>query len=171
MIRRLIQSLFILLLIVNSLIAREYITIINHEVMNLPTNKKQEQDDLERYVCVGFLDHKTGTSLLGYARTLIKNEKHEMFMGIGTLIAANTLSIGWKYYFLDSHIQSYSVLSIQAIAGMGGSFIAPFISLGIEKSFTEKLFFNLGLNATIRVYSHRPIEIIPFPNININYRY
>jgi hypothetical protein len=165
------NKLLLFILLTTSLIAREYITIIEHKKITDPENENQVKVDLERYICVGFLDHKTGNSLLGYARTIIKHEKHEMFVGIGTLIAANTLSIGWKYYLLDSPIQSYSVLSMQASAGMGGSFIAPFMSLGIEKSLTKKLFFNLGLNATIRIYSHRPIEIIPFPNININYRY
>ena len=141
-----LSSLLFALLVVGSLFGREYIT-------------------------VGFLDHKTGISLVGYARTLKQTEKHEFFVGAGTMIAAFTASTGWKYYFNDAPIQFYSVLSIQGVNGMGGGFIAPAISFGIEKGITEKLFFNLGLNTTIRIYADRPIELVAFPNININFRY
>ena len=125
----------------------------------------------EHYVSIGFLDHKTGNSLVGYARTILKHENHEIFIGVGTLLAMNTLSVGWKYYISDSPIKFYSVLATQGIAGMGGGFIAPAISIGIEKKITKKLFINLGINSNLRIYANRPIELIAFPNININYRY
>ncbi|SVD79142.1 uncharacterized protein METZ01_LOCUS431996, partial [marine metagenome] len=124
-----------------------------------------------QYVSVGFLDHKTGNSLVGYARTLKKVDKHELFVGVGTLVAMNTLSAGWKYYLLDSPIHLYSVVSIQGIAGMGGGFISPFLSVGAEKSITDKLYINLGLNTVIRVYKNRPNELVPFPNVNLNWRF
>ena len=131
----------------------------------------QEEKNSIHYVSVGFLDHKTGTSLVGYARTIKKFDKHELFIGAGTVIAAVTFSAGWKYYLLASPLQFYSVVSVQNATGMGGSFIAPFISLGIEKHITKKIYFNLGLNTTIRVYSDRPEEFVMFPNVNINLRY
>ena len=62
-------------------------------------------------------------------------------------------------------------VSVQNASGMGVSFIAPFISLGIEKRITKKMYFNLGLNTTIRVYPDRPVEFVMFPNVNINFRY
>ena len=130
----------------------------------------QEKNSIH-YVSVGFLDHKTGTSLVGYARTIKKFNKHELFIGAGTVIAAVTFSAGWKYYLSDSPLQFYSVVSVQNATGMGGSFIAPFISLGIEKRITKKIYFNLGLNTTIRVYPDRPVEFVMFPNFNINFRY
>ena len=102
---------------------------------------------------------------------LKKVDKHELFVGVGTLVAMNTLSAGWKYYLLDSPIHLYSVVSIQGIAGMGGGFISPFLSVGAEKSITDKLYINLGLNTVIRVYRNRPIELVPFPNVNLNWRY
>ena len=131
----------------------------------------QEEKNTIHYVSVGFLDHKTGTSLVGYARTMKKFDKHELFIGAGTVIAAVTFSAGWKYYLSDSPLQVYSVVSVQNAIGMGGSFIAPFISLGIEKRITKKMYFNLGLNTTIRVYPDRPVEFVMFPNVNINFRY
>ena len=87
----------------------------------------------ERYVAIGFLDHKTGISLVGYARTLKETKKHEYFIGACTMISSFTASAGWKYYFNDAPIQFYSVLLIQGVNGMGGGFIAPVISLGVEK--------------------------------------
>ena len=125
----------------------------------------------EHHVSIGFFDHKTGNSLIGYARTILKHEKHEVFIGVGTLLAMNTLSVGWKYYISDSPVKLYSVLSTQGIAAMGGQFIAPAISIGIEKEITKKLFMNLGINSNLRIYANRPMELIAFPNININYRY
>ena len=125
----------------------------------------------EHHVSIGFLDHKTGNSFVGYARTILKHQNHEIFIGFGTLLAMNTLSAGWKYYISNSPIKFYSVLSTQGIAGMGGLFIAPAISIGIEKKITKKLFMNLGINSNLRIYANRPMELIAFPNININYRY
>ena len=131
----------------------------------------QNKTEKNNYVSVGFLDHKTGNSLVGYARTLKKVDKHELFVGVGTLVAMNTLSAGWKYYLLDSPIHLYSVMSIQGIVGMGGGFVSPFLTVGTEKSITDKLYINLGLNTVIRVYRNRPIELVPFPNVNLNWRY
>ena len=58
------------------------------------------------YRSIGFLDHKTGLSLFGYARTLKIHNNNEFFAGIGTLIAANTISLGWKYTFLNEPVKS-----------------------------------------------------------------
>jgi len=136
-------------------------------------NKQAEEvnEYLKRYLCIGFLDHKTGTSLIGYARTLMNNNTHELFVGLGTLFTMFTLSVGWKYYFNDSPLQVYSVFAVQGISGMGGSLTAPFISLGFEKILTKKLYLNLGVNLFIRIYSNKSTELVTYPNININMRY
>ena len=165
------QKILIAILLTTSLFSREYLTIIDFDENSITNEEGKEKKETINYWSIGFLDHRTGNSLVGYARIIMSFEKHEIFIGVGTLIAANTLSVGWKYYLLDSPMQLYSVLSTQAVAGMGGGFVSPFVSLGIEKSITKKLFFNLGLNTTIRIYSHRPIELVAFPNININFRY
>ena len=125
----------------------------------------------DKYIAVGFLDHKTGLSLIGYARTFMTKNKHEIFIGVGTILAAATIAVGWKYYLTDSPVQLYSVVSIQGIAGMGGSIVAPFVSIGCEKSITEKLYINGGLNTTFRLYSDRIPVLLVFPNINLNWRY
>jgi hypothetical protein len=125
----------------------------------------------EQYVAVGFLDHKTGMSLVGYARTLKQTEKHDFFIGAGTMIAAFTASAGWKYYFNDALIKFYSVLSIQGVNAMGGGFIAPVISFGVEKNLYKKWYVNFGAISMVRPYSDKPIDLVTFPTININKRY
>ena len=125
----------------------------------------------EHYVAVGFLDHKTGMSLVGYARTLKQTEKYDFFIGAGTLIAAFTASAGWKYYFNDAPIKFYSVLSMQGINGMGAGFIAPVISLGFEKNLYKKWHVNFGVISMVRPHPDKPIELKAFPTININKRY
>jgi len=131
----------------------------------------QDTHHPDRYVSVGFLDHKTGTSLVGFAKTIWQNDKHDIFIGGGTLIAAFTASIGWKYYFNDSSFRPYSVLAIHGVSNMGGSFSAPFVSLGVEKNIWKRLFINGGLNSTIRPHPDKGLDFVNFPTIHLNYRY
>ncbi|MBL7012807.1 MAG: hypothetical protein ISR83_00165 [Candidatus Marinimicrobia bacterium] len=123
------------------------------------------------YLAVGFLDHKTGTSLVGLAKTLWQKDHHEIFIGGGTLIAAFTASLGWKYYFSNTPVRPYVVLAIHGISGMGGSFKAPFISVGLEKNIWKKLYINGGFNSTIRPHSEAGLDFVNLPTINLNYRY
>lgn len=125
----------------------------------------------KNYLALGFLDHKTGGSLIGYAKTFISSKDNDVFIGAGTLIAAFTLSLGWKYYLINKPISVYSVLAVQGISAFSGGFIAPFISIGIEKEIFDKIFINIGVNSTVRVYKKRSTELVNFPNVNINYRY
>ena len=155
----------------------------------------------KHYRSIGFLDHKTGLSLLGYARTLKIHNNNEFFVGIGTLIAANTISLGWKYSFLNKPVKLnpdtgdpivgfstgliddyYVVASIQSVAGMGGSIIAPFFSGGIEKRLTKKIYINVGVNSIFRYYGSESVdsetgevrpaqEFITFPTIHLSLRY
>ena len=41
-------------------------------------------------------------------------------------------------------------MSAQSIAGMGGGFNAPAISIGLETALTKKIFINAGVNSIIR---------------------
>ena len=155
----------------------------------------------KNYRSIGFLDHKTGFSLLGYARTLKTHKKNEIFAGVGTLIAANTLSLGWKYLFIKKPViydpntgnpitgfstglidDYYVAASIQSVMGMGGGFVAPFFSAGIEKRLTKKIYINIGINSILRIYNGvsvddetgeiRPAqEFVSMPTLHINYRY
>ena len=135
-------------------------------------NFGQVDEKTKNYISIGFLDHKTGTSMIGYSRSIIQNKNHELFIGFGTLIATNTLALGVKKYLLRSFIDSYSVISLQRVYGMGGEgFNAPAISIGFEKKIWKKCFINLGVNSTVRFYSEGMIEFINYPNININVRF
>ena len=155
----------------------------------------------KHYRVIGFLDHKTGLSLLGYARTLKIHNNNEFFVGIGTLIAVNTISLGWKYSFLNKSVKLnpdtgdpiigfstgliddyYVVASIQSVAGMGGNIVAPFFSGGFEKRLTKKIYINVGVNSMFRYYGSKSVdnktgevrpaqEFITFPTIHFSLRY
>ena len=125
----------------------------------------------KHYISIGFLDHKTGNSIVGYTRAILQNKNNELFVGAGTLIAANTFVVGFKKYLLRSFVDGYSVISMQSVYGMGGGFSAPAVSIGVEKKIWKILFINLGANSIIRVYSDNKIEFVNFPHLNINIRF
>ena len=62
---------------------------------------------------MGFLDHKTGSSAIGYTRSILQNANNEVFVGFGTAIAINTFVIGYKKYLLRSTVDGYGVISVQ----------------------------------------------------------
>jgi len=132
----------------------------------------QINEKTKNYISVGFLDHKTGTSLIGYTNTILQNDNNEVFIGLGTSVAINTLVVGLKKYLLRSFVDGYSVISIQSIYGMGGGGVnAPAISIGFEKKIWNQFFLNVGFNSTIRIYSERTTEFLNYPHLNINVRF
>jgi len=131
----------------------------------------QNSGNFKNYIAIGFLDHKTGTSFIGYSKSIIQNQNNELFVGFGTIIASNTFSIGFKKYIMKKNINCYSLVSLQSVFGMGGAFNAPAVSIGIEKGIIKNIFINLGINSTIRFYSSKNTELITFPQVNLNIRY
>ena len=69
----------------------------------------------KNYISIGFLDHKTGSSAIGYTRSILQNANNEVFVGFGTAIAINTFVIGYKKYLLRSTVDGYGVISMQKI--------------------------------------------------------
>jgi len=132
------------------------------------------REEPKKYVSIGMFDHKNGTSLVGFSRTLAIHDEHEFFVGIGTLIAMNTLSFGWKHIWLEErNFDAYAVLAIHVVAAMSENIlITPFMSVGIEKEISDPWFLQLGLNNTLRVYDDgRSSDLLMYPNVNISYRY
>tara|TARA_Y100001954_G_C15367467_1_gene387041 strand:+ start:77 stop:511 length:435 start_codon:yes stop_codon:yes gene_type:complete len=125
----------------------------------------------KNYISIGFLDHKTGSSAIGYTRSILQNANNEVFVGFGTAIAINTFVIGYKKYLLRSTVDGYGVISMQKIYGMGGDLNAPSISIGVEKKIWKILFLNFGINSTMRSSSSKKLDFITLPNINLNIRY
>ena len=79
------KPLVILLLLFSFISAQETIAVIEFEGISISQNEdksltKQEKENPKKYVSVGFLDHKTGFSFVGFARTLKQTEKHEIFV-------------------------------------------------------------------------------------------
>lgn len=126
---------------------------------------------------VGFLSHKVGTSLVSYARTLWANEDHELYAGVGTLVALNTAALGWKSYLMRDFVDVYVVGAALVMAGMTDKIIpAPFVSTGIEIGFWDNYFFNGGVNTIARVYYeggefYRKPELVVFGQGSLSYRW
>jgi len=135
-------------------------------------SSSQNKQNTKNYISIGFLDHKTGNSAVGYTRSIIQNKNNELFVGCGTAITINSFVIGYKKYLIRSFIDGYSVISMQKIYGMGGSGIsAPGVSIGFEKRIWKVLFINIGINSTVRVASSKTTEFITLPSLNLNIRY
>ena len=129
------------------------------------------QSQTKNYISIGFLDHKTGSSAIGYTRSILQNQNNELFIGAGTIISINSFVLGYKKYLVRSFIDGYSVISMQKIYGMGGGINAPGISIGLEKKIWKALFINIGVNSTIRFKSSKQTEFITTPAVNLNIRY
>jgi len=133
----------------------------------------QHTKQYKNYISIGFLDHKTGNSLIGYTKNILQNQNNEIFIGFGTMIASNTFAIGLKKYLFRTFVNAYSTISMQQIYGMGGDGIrAPAISIGVEKRIWKILFINLGINSTIMEFeSIDNLDVSILPNLNLGFRF
>ena len=82
--------------------------------------------------------------------------------------------VGFKKYLFKSFVDGYSVLSLQRGYGMsslGESGIStPAISMGLEKNIWKGFFINVGVNSIITEGFIDGIQLVTFPNINLNLR-
>ena len=125
----------------------------------------------ETYIHAGFLDHKTGFSLVGYAHSYRQTKTDDFFLGVGTAVSIITASAGWKHTFYDRNIQGYSVFAVHAVSSFGGIFMAPFASFGAEKNLFDDVYLNVGANATLRPGPNNGLSVVTFPNVNVSMRY
>ena len=80
---------------------------------------------------IGFLDDRTGFSILGYTRNLKQTSSGEYFIGAGTMILGFSATIGFQYYYIKSKFSISSVFSSQA-----------FIATWEYKKFQHLLYIN-----------------------------
>ena len=135
----------------------------------LSQNTKQPKN----YISIGFLDHKTGNSIIGYTKNIFQNQNNEIFIGFGTMLASNTFVVGLKKYLFRFFFDGYSTISMQQIYGMGGDGIrTPAISIGVEKRIWKIFFINLGVNSTIMDFgSIDNLDVNILPNLNLSLRF
>ena len=155
-----------------------------------PGNEKES-------ISIGLFDHETGFSLIGYTRTIFQHENNRFFVGAGSSIFVNTISVGATRTLLKSSSNKilYSTISIRGVYGSGkiDDFIAPTIAIGIDfpgkkwkdwlglerirwtedkwlSRITQQQFFTAGINSTIRIINNR-FHIIAFPYFSMKYRW
>ena len=147
------------------------------EASDAPESVVKTKSQYTHHFSFGFLDHRTGSSIVSYSRTLWAGESQEIFAGVGSALALNTAALGWKFYAFEYYVDVYLVVAVHAMAGMSDNIIvAPFFSGGVEKEIWEGYFLNAGVNNTVRLYIedskfYRDAELVVFPHGSLSYRW
>jgi len=85
---------------------------------------------------VGLLNHKVVPSLLSFSLSSRLNKSHEIYFGLGTVIAAHPVSAGWKYYFNQKPKGMYNPETGQPIYNFStGLYDNQYISISIASLF------------------------------------
>ena len=56
-------------------------------LFGLSQNEKQPKN----YISIGLFDSNTGFSAIGYTRSILQNKNNELFIGLGSMLALNTV--------------------------------------------------------------------------------
>ena len=179
------KLLIFVLLIVNSLVAREYIAMINFEGISVTEDEAKaltQSKDSTKYqsmqfkdkrinLSVGIGDNRSGMNIIGLSYKIFQKDNNEAFLGIGTAVFTINTSLGWKHYFSEKKKTLYTALSIQAITRLidsdeywpyTGISLAPTISAGMENEISKTISSQLGLSI-MGVNSDTSSKMVPFP--------
>ena len=127
-----------------------------------------QENKIKNHVSLGLFDHKTGLSVVGYSRTLWKDTKNEIFLGVGTSFIVNSLTVGAKKYLFKGYVDGYVVLGgqILSLELTDDTNKTIWLAAGIEKLLIKNFFINLGVLSPILYDS-----VIGAPNINLSFRF
>ena len=95
-------------------------------------------------VSLGMFDDRTGFSLLSYTYNVKQTEMNEYFVGVGTMVAAFTASVGWKHYYIKSKLSLSSVLSAQYVMHMGFMGFLPMSAFTLEYDLNKSITVKAG---------------------------
>ena len=123
---------------------------------------------------IGFLDDRTGFSILGYTRNLKQTSSDEYFIGVGTMIMGFSATIGYQYYYIKSKLSISSVFSGQAFIHLGGSGFMPTASLTLDYNLAKWAKIKLGCFGLIHFggtssESGSDIGVLPFGGLNFQF--
>jgi len=140
---------------------------------------------------LGFLDSRTGLSLIGLSYDIYQDSRNEIFIGGGTALIAFTGSLGWKHYFSDTYNNNiniffednsqnkfkfnffsspFLVVSYQAVAHLGFAGFAATFSPGYEIRFSKYISTQLGCNFMMLMSDREPeFGFFPFWNMDIHF--
>ena len=87
--------------------------------MNNYSSKTIEQNTVfsKHNLTIGFLDDRTGWSILGYTYDFKQTDNYELFIGAGTMLSTLSPTIGVQKYYRKSRLSVSSVLSTKFIFG------------------------------------------------------
>ena len=87
-----------LLLLIGLALGQTYDPVTGEEVSNQSIT--EEKSILNKHnLSVGMFDDRTGLSLIGYTYNMKQTTMDEYFIGAGTMLLANTGTVGWKHYY------------------------------------------------------------------------
>ena len=86
---------------------------------------------------VGFLDDRTGLSLIGYTYNIKQTAMDEYFIGCGTMKLTFTGTVGWKHYYTKSKLSVSSVICGQYL-------VHPGVFIGFMSTMSYTLEYNLA---------------------------
>ena len=174
----------LILLLITSFIFCQQLQVENEAISDtLDQNKKFN-------LSLGFLESRTGLSLIGLSYDIYQDRRNEIFVGGGTALLAFTGSIGWKHYFSDTYNNNinvsieedsnnfkysffsspFVVVSCQAVAHLGFSGFAPTVSPGYEIRFLKYFSTQLGCNLIMLMTDREPeFGLLPFLNMDIHF--
>ena len=128
----------------------------------------KEEDILNKHsITIGFLDDRTGFSILGYTRNLKQTNSGEYFIGAGTMIMGISATIGYQHYYIKSTLSMSSVFSSQSFIHLGGYGFMPAASLALDHNWSKSVKLKFGVFSLIHLggtssESGSDIGILPF---------
>ena len=123
--------------------------------------------NLNSKLSLGIGDSNTGISIIGFSLSRDLNEKNELFIGVGSFLLVNPISIGLKNYIKKNRRGSdYSFYSLQYFNDVKK--FAPTIGLVKEKNLSknDSVQFKAGIMAFL---SPRGFGAAPIIGLNINF--
>ncbi len=147
---------------------------VNGKEVNSEFIAKEKNIFNKHNITIGWLDDRTGLSILGYTRNLKQTTSGEYFIGAGTMILGFSAMIGYQYYYIKSKLSISSVFSGQAFIHLGGYGFMPTASLTLDYNLAKWAKIKLGYLGIIHLggtssESGSDIGRLPFGSLNFRF--
>ena len=94
---------------------------VNGKEVNSEFIAKEKNIFNKHNITIGWLDDRTGLSILGYTRNLKQTTSGEYFIGAGTMILGFSATIGYQYYYIKSKLSISSFDSAKVKVEFGSA--------------------------------------------------
>ena len=129
----------------------------------------------------GLLNHKVVPTLLSFSLSSRLNKSHEIYFGLGTVIAVHPVSVGWKYYFNHKPKETYNPETGEPIYGFStGLYDNQYISISIASLYISDTNWEDGeyvildrtvLSPSLVMGVDKQLSKNTFLNVGINFQF